>query len=823
MAEFEFLESLGEGAEGSVTRAQRDTGELVALKRVATRLRLPRLSHPGLAAPTDCVRIDGHWFVVMPWADGPNLAELDPRPMEQVLDLIAPVADALHYLHTRRTPVVHGDVKPDNIVLTRDRGAVLVDVSPPWPGKGTRGFRAPEVTATTEPTPASDVFSLAATIVTLATGAPPGTDESQLRVVGRGLRRALSIDPANRPAVRELLAEIAAVPSNRHDTPPAIGRADEAVAVASALTTHRLVTATGIGGIGKSHLVAAVADRLRPRFPGGVWFVRVEEAASAEVARAFGQVLQVDAWSIADRLGANAALLVLDLADRTPGDLAASVQQVIDASPSVSVLAANRDPIGVAHEAVVPLGPLAPDAAEQLAHTWGLASEAGRSGVPLAIRMDATGARAVDDAVAAGVDRLESAEREGLARLTVFAFPFTRDAAWRVARVSAGHLKAFVARGLVASVGERYRVLDLVADHVKPATAPPALRRRLQDWTRRDHAAPPDPSDLDEVLVVASAAVDAGDDAFLGSVYELLVERLRVGRLRDAYELSLRIEAEMPPESLSRRRARLFIAWVGYDEARHRLEAEAADAGDEPLLWAARSALAYNRRADGDPATTKVQRDAVAAYRAAGDAALVVRGLHALGHDLVDHRDAGSALAPLYEATDLVRTLPMPWMLAVVLDALGSALLSVGDIDRARTHLEEAIAVLASLGDRRGAAWSVASLAALEAQRGNRARAMTMRESAVADLALAGDRELCGSVMTSLAADHAEDDPARALLLIEAGVALAEDLFSNGLDEPGQGLLEQCRAAVGEAEARRIQELAKSLDLPTAAEVALAP
>ena len=78
-----------------------------------------------------------------------------------------------------RPPVVHGDVKPENVMLAADGRAVLIDygtamrLGDDHERLGTPGFSAPEVLAGEELSAAADVYSLAALTVYLLTGIVP--------------------------------------------------------------------------------------------------------------------------------------------------------------------------------------------------------------------------------------------------------------------------------------------------------------------------------------------------------------------------------------------------------------------------------------------------------------------------------------------------------------------------------------------------------------------------------------------------------------------------------------------------------------------------
>ena len=89
---------------------------------------LHRLSHPGIVTIHDFGVHDGHVYIVSDYLQGLDLSEWlkhnSPSWHEAAL-IAAALADALAHAHARRT--VHRDVKPANIILTSDRGPVLVD------------------------------------------------------------------------------------------------------------------------------------------------------------------------------------------------------------------------------------------------------------------------------------------------------------------------------------------------------------------------------------------------------------------------------------------------------------------------------------------------------------------------------------------------------------------------------------------------------------------------------------------------------------------------------------------------------------------------
>jgi hypothetical protein len=174
--------------------------------------------HPSLPVVRDDFFDDRRYVVVMNWVDGTDLQHVledqggPGLPLSKVIDDLSWVAEALDHLHAEDPPIVHGDIKPANLVRTPKGRVVLVDfdIAGAHAGKapvGTVGFVAPEVAAGEKPGPAADVFGLAATAITLLNGRPPteaeptypGIDPSVRSRLARVLRASLATDPTRRP------------------------------------------------------------------------------------------------------------------------------------------------------------------------------------------------------------------------------------------------------------------------------------------------------------------------------------------------------------------------------------------------------------------------------------------------------------------------------------------------------------------------------------------------------------------------------------------------------------------------------------------------
>ena len=159
--------------------------------------------------------------------------------------------------------------------------------------------------------------------------------------------RALDVSPGNlRPAVTSF-----------------IGREAELVEVQSAVRAHRVVTLTGVGGVGKTRLALEVAAQLADEFPDGVWFFELatvtDRAAVPDAVAAVLGITQQPGKTLADSLAAaqegRVRLLVFDTCEHVRDAAADLIEAILTQSATVTILATSREGLGVADEQLWPV------------------------------------------------------------------------------------------------------------------------------------------------------------------------------------------------------------------------------------------------------------------------------------------------------------------------------------------------------------------------------------------------------------------------------------------------------------------------------------
>jgi predicted ATPase/DNA-binding CsgD family transcriptional regulator len=154
-----------------------------------------------------------------------------------------------------------------------------------------------------------------------------------------------------------------------------VGRRDEMAQVRRLVAESRLVTLSGVGGVGKTRLALRAAAGLARAFSDGVWLVQFDQVRDrALVAQAVAEALglreragNAPAEALAGHVADRRLLVVLDNCEHLVDEVAALADRLLRAAPGLRVLATSRESLNIAGERVLPVGPLAaPDPGQQL-------------------------------------------------------------------------------------------------------------------------------------------------------------------------------------------------------------------------------------------------------------------------------------------------------------------------------------------------------------------------------------------------------------------------------------------------------------------------
>ena len=230
---YRIIALIGKGGMGSVYKAE-DTvlNRTVALKLLKKELDLnkraierflaeaktaAKLSHPNIVIIYDVGKFNDRYFIAMEYLEGKTLLdylkEKGKFTVKQVLFVATKLFSALQYAH--RNGVIHRDIKPQNIMLTKDKKlkvmdfglAVLASEIEKERGKisGTPFYMSPEQCKGAAVDERSDIYSAGATLYHLLASRPPFLGKDRIEVMKKHIEEPPLPPSTYRPGIPEAL------------------------------------------------------------------------------------------------------------------------------------------------------------------------------------------------------------------------------------------------------------------------------------------------------------------------------------------------------------------------------------------------------------------------------------------------------------------------------------------------------------------------------------------------------------------------------------------------------------------------------------------
>lgn len=547
-----------------------------------------------------------------------------------------------------------------------------------------------------------------------------------------------------------------------------IGRERTIVSLRANILEYRLVTVSGVGGVGKTRLAIEAARAVGAQFEDGIWLVELAPVSDAtHVGPRIAAVLGISAdgsrtgddWI--DDLSERSCLIVLDNCEHVLSTCAAIAKSLLERCARVHVLATSREPLHVTGERVVRLDPLTELQAVELfidraRNAWPEFQSASSdetalryvqsickalNGIPLALELAAARVPALSlKTIAQNLDKqlslLRQGDRSALPRqqtmraLIDWSYDLLSDEERRVFNrlsVFAGGCGLDAALPVCAGDGvDESGVLDILTSLVDKSLIVVDVhiadsRYGMLEITRQYAR---------EKLLLSGEFASAAKRHALAYLElarslenrESIADAIWIARAEPELEnwraalqwsLNERNDAVLGQQLA----AALFPVWMQYAAAEGREWVRAALAvADEAIPMAVRAKLQYAEalfalRAGENSLALASAMSALPEYRQMGDATGVVKAEKVAGMALVymGRVDEGEPL--LHEALEGSKQLGEPILTASIEDCLGSSRSMLGDFEGAKTHFARALALYLSTGSERDALYARVGLA----------------------------------------------------------------------------------------------------------------
>ncbi|MFH1024586.1 MAG: protein kinase [Planctomycetota bacterium] len=236
---YEVIAKIGQGGMGIVYKARQiSLDKIVAIKLLPPRISKDRsfldrflrearaagkMNHVNIVQGIDAGEADGFHYLVMEFVEGETVREWISRvkviPEAEALHIAIQTARALEHAHRRG--IVHRDIKPDNILVTKDRVAKLADmglarmtggdinVTQTGVALGTPHYIAPEQARGDRDVDArADIYSLGATLYHMVTGTTPFEGSSAAVIMTKHLTEELPSPKSRNPGLSDHVCRI---------------------------------------------------------------------------------------------------------------------------------------------------------------------------------------------------------------------------------------------------------------------------------------------------------------------------------------------------------------------------------------------------------------------------------------------------------------------------------------------------------------------------------------------------------------------------------------------------------------------------------------
>jgi predicted ATPase/DNA-binding CsgD family transcriptional regulator len=546
-----------------------------------------------------------------------------------------------------------------------------------------------------------------------------------------------------------------------------IGRRHELSEAKRLLSSARLLTLTGPGGVGKTRLALRVSGEVQRAFPDGVWLVELAALhdpalLAVTVAETLGLRDQSVRWGmsvLAEYLSHRRLLLVLDNCEHLVDACAELADTLLRACPELRILATSRQPLGIIGEATLAVPPLSVPDADRAVSAAGLVQyEAANllidrasavlpgftvdddncvavaqlcrslDGIPLAIELAAVRLRALSlDQIVSRLDdryrllttgsRSAPARQQTLRALIDWSYELCSEAertTWARLSVFSGGFELDAAEVVCSGDGiEREAVFDLVASLVDKSIImrdehDHLVRYRLLETIREyGEERLREAGDLQALRRRHrdwyAQLTGRADARWFGSDQAESIRRLRREHANLRSALEFCVSMESDGEAALRMAASLENYWFVHGFL------------GEARLWLGRALL---RESTAGRARAKALRV---------DAWLAL--LH--GDQQAQER--------LTEARELAEHLPDPLEIAYVTQIEASAAMFAGDLRRAAALFEDALVRFRTLSARSGEMWSLLSVGLAAGLGDDRDRAYEALEECITVTAASGD------------------------------------------------------------------------------------